>query len=161
MPYVNNNQRDGATSNSHVGSDFEMMALDYFRETEELSLQRNYSVEIGLSSKKSHRFDLGNTKVLVECKAHTWTNGNNVPSAKMSVWNEAMYYFLAAPVKYEKRFFVQKDVSFKRNLTLLQYYLKTYYHLIPDDVVFYDFDLGTKQCDVYDHEHIARFIGSS
>jgi hypothetical protein len=156
MTYVNNNQRDGAISNSHVGSDLERMALDYFGEIEALSLQRNYSVKIGLSSKKLHRFDLGNTKVLVECKAHTWTNGNNVPSAKMSVWNEAMYYFLVASVDYEKRFFVQKDFSTKRNLTLLQYYLKTYYHLIPNDIIFYDFDLDTKQCDIYNHEYIER-----
>ncbi|WP_201087274.1 hypothetical protein [Serratia plymuthica] len=56
------------------------------------------------SIKKSHRFDLGcaEQKILVECKSHRWTIGNNIPSAKLTVWNEAMFYFYSAPAEYRK-----------------------------------------------------------
>lgn len=44
--------------------------------------------------KKKHSFDLGcKDKKIVECKSHKWTSGGNIPSAKLNVWNEAMYYF--------------------------------------------------------------------
>ena len=45
---------------------------------------------------KEHRFDLvsEDSKIVIECKCYTWTNGNNVPSAKMSTLNEAVLYML-------------------------------------------------------------------
>ena len=47
----------------------------------------------------------------------------------MSVWNEAMYYFLAAPSLFRKKLFVLKSV--RNGETLAQYYIKGYAHLIP------------------------------
>jgi hypothetical protein len=56
-----------------------------------------------------------------------------------------MYYFLAAPAEYKKVMFVLRDVSESRSETLLQYYLKTYSHLIPPGVEFWEYDenMGT------------------
>jgi hypothetical protein len=34
--------------------------------------------------------------------------GGNMTSAKMTVWNEAMYYFHVAPSSYRKIFFILK-----------------------------------------------------
>ena len=76
-------------SNAHVGNDFEAATREYFSQLG-IPLQRNYQVSVGLSSKKPRRFDLGSgdPPVLVECKSHTWTGGGNVPSAKLTSWNE-------------------------------------------------------------------------
>ncbi len=101
---------------------------------------RNFPVLVGVSSqKKSHRFDLGaeDPATLVECKSHTWTQGGNMPSAKLTVWNEAMYYFHVAPPQYRKIFFVLKHL--RRNTSLATYYLTNYRHLIPDAVEFWEY----------------------
>lgn len=142
---MNNFQREGAISNAHVGREFERTTKNYFTTTG-LQLHKNIELPIGIDSKKkNHSFDLGNTKdkVIVECKSHRWTQGDNVPSAKMTVWNEAMYYFLVAPADYRKIFFVLKDYSHKRNETLAQYYLRAYAHLIPKGVEIWEYNPDT------------------
>ncbi len=68
--------------------------------------------------------------MIIECKSHKWTSGNNVPSAKMTVWNEAMLYFSLAPESTRKILFVLRDYS-KRNETLAEYYKRLNEHLIP------------------------------
>ena len=138
---VNNCQRLGSTSNSHVGRAFETAAQDYFRQ-KGISLQRGHSVQIGVSSKKNRKFDLGSDDppVLVECKSHTWTRGGNVPSAKMTVWNEAMYLFLLAPTRFQKVLFVLRDFNEERSESLAEYYIRSYSHLIPGDVEIWEYD---------------------
>ena len=81
-------QRKGVESNTQVGRDFEGKARDFFAQ-QGLDLTPGIAVEIGINGRKSHNFDLGDEqkKVIVECKAHTWTEGGNVPSAKMTAWN--------------------------------------------------------------------------
>jgi hypothetical protein len=136
-------QRKGAMSNTQVGRDFEAKAQAFFAQ-QGLKLMLGISVQIGINGRKSHSFDLGSEtpKVLVECKAHTWTEGGNVPSAKLTVWNEAMFFFHAAPEDYRKILFIQHDFSMKRNKTLGKYYIDTYPHLIPSDVEIWEFDEG-------------------
>jgi hypothetical protein len=97
-------------------------------------------------SKKLHKFDLGSASpsLIVECKSHTWTEGGNVPSAKITVWNESMYYFHISPREYRKAFFVSKDYSVRREETLAGYYLRNVEHLMPDDIEFWEFDAGAK-----------------
>src|SRR5712691_10463635 len=100
-------QRVGSVSNAHVGADFERVALEFFAK-QGIVLSRHFRVKLGLSKKKVHCFDLGTAheKIIVECKSHRWTAGARVPSAKMTVWNEAMYYFYLAPSDYRKILFV-------------------------------------------------------
>ena len=111
-----------------------------------INLTKGYSIPVGVGDiKKDHAFDLGcnnpsNGKIIIECKSHTWTSGNNVPSAKITVWNEAMYYFYLAPKDYRKVFFILKDYSSKRRETLGEYYIRTYKHLIPEDVEIMEYD---------------------
>lgn len=102
----NNHQRVGSVSNAHVGRDFESVAQEYFR-GEDVLLGSNYAVAVGVGAEKKNRqFDLGSGEppVLVECKSHRWTASGNVPSAKITVWNEAMYYFHLAPPRFRKIF---------------------------------------------------------
>ncbi|MDX9821189.1 MAG: hypothetical protein RBT20_04595 [Syntrophales bacterium] len=138
-------QRKGAESNAHVGRDFEKKIQKYF-EMQGLALSYGVAVPIGIAGKKSHFFDLGNRdeKVLVECKAHQWTEGGNVPSAKLTVWNEAMFFFYAAPTGYRKLLVVQHDFSSRRNESLGEYYVRTYSHLIPEDVEVWEYDENRK-----------------
>jgi hypothetical protein len=138
----NNYQRVGAVSNARVGRDFESVAQEYFRQQGVL-LGTNYAVAVGVGTdKKNRQFDLGSGEpaVLVECKSHRWTGGDNVPSAKVTVWNEAMYYFHLAPPRFRKVLFVLRDRSERRQETLAEYYVRNYRHLIPRDVEILEYD---------------------
>ena len=135
-------QRVGSKSNAHVGREFERSAQKYFKSVG-VELVENVKIPVGVEEKtKIHAFDLGcnESNIIVECKSHRWTEGGNVPSAKLTVWNEAMLYFIAAPNEYRKIMFVLKDYSSKRKETLAQYYLRTYPHLIPSAVEFWEYD---------------------
>jgi len=135
------NQRVGSVSNAHVGADFEKVAQEFFAK-QGITLERDFSVPVGLSKKKQHRFDLGTTdpKIIVECKSHKWTETGNVPSAKLTVWNEAMYYFHLAPEDYRKVLFVLHDKRATNGESLLAYYRRTFAHMIPDKVEFFEWD---------------------
>lgn len=134
-------QRKGAKSNTAVGSDFESRARNFFAR-QGLDLQPRVKVKIGISGEKPHTFDLGSLKrkVLVECKSHTWTAGGNVPSAKMTAWDQAMYFFYAAPGGYRKILFVLRNYCVRRRETLAHYYFRTHSNLIPDDVELWEYD---------------------
>lgn len=134
-------QRIGAISNAHVGAAFEKVALEYFAKAG-IILTPKFSLQIGLTEEKEHCFDLGADvpMILVECKSHRWTEGAKVPSAKMTVWNEAMFYFQLAPKSFRKILFVLHDKRKGRGESLLSYYRRTYPHLIPKDVEFLEFD---------------------
>ena len=134
-------QREGSVSNAHVGREFEQRVFDYFkREIPDLRL--NFPIEVGHSQKKSHSYDLGSEteKVIIECKSHTWTKGNNAPSAKLTTWDQAMLYFFLSPKIYRKMFVVVRDVNERTNETLLAYYLRLHGHLIPEGVEFWEWD---------------------
>ena len=138
----NHFQRDGSISNSHVGRDFEDRARKALA-TCGLQLNPAHKVPCGLGTvRKDHSFDLGSEdpRVIVECKAHTWTSGGNVPSAKMKNWAEAMFYFHMAPPGYRKIFVVERSVRRGRDESLLSYFLRTQAHMIPPDVEFWELD---------------------
>jgi hypothetical protein len=131
---INNFQRVGSISNAHAGSDFESCTRRFFA-AEGIELTRKFATLIGAGQqKKQHCFDLGSEKppMLVECENHSWTQGGNMPSAKITIWNEAMYYFLLAPAKYRKILFAAKYS--RRSETLASYYLRTHGHMVPDGV---------------------------
>ena len=83
--------------------------------------------------------------MLVECKSHRWTTGGNVPSAKVTVWNEAMYFFHLAPMQYEKVLFVLRHFDARRRESLAEYYVRNYGHLIPNDVKILEYDESTSR----------------
>ena len=136
----NNFQRLGAISNAHAGSEFEGFVRQFFV-AQGVTLLPDFKVEVGVAElKKFHRFDLGsdNPAIIVECKSHNWTTGGNVPSAKITVWNEAMYYFQMAPRRYRKALFTLKSV--RGSETLAAYYIRNFTHLIPRGVEIWEYD---------------------
>lgn len=139
---TNNFQRVGSVSNAHVGRDFEAIAREYFRQSG-IMLESDFAVPLGVATaRKDRKFDLGASKppVLVECKSHRWTSGGNIPSAKITVWNESMYYFHIAPPEFRKVLFVLRDFSEKRQESLATYYVRNYGHLVPSDVEILEYD---------------------
>ena len=123
------------------GAEFEIAVQSFFAK-QELRLQRRFPVELGVNQHKAtHFFDLGsdNPPILVECKCHCWTEGGNSPSAKMSVWNEAMYYFSLAPPNFRKIFVVLK--SLRANSSLANHYISRFGHLIPRGVEMWQYDI--------------------
>jgi len=59
-----------------------------------------------------------------------------------------MYYFLISPKNYKKIFFILRDFSEKRKITLAEYYIKTYKHLIPEDIEFWEYDSDAKKLNI-------------
>jgi hypothetical protein len=144
---MTNHQRIGAISNAHAGREFEADALAYFANEEGLTLSTSFPVSLGVNNlRKLHRFDLGckEPAVLVECKSHNWTETGNMPSAKVTVWNEAMYYFLLAPKHFRKILFVLEARHARQPETLAEYYARINGHLIPQDVSIVEFNPITK-----------------
>ena len=138
----------GNEQNPIKGAEFEKRCFAFFAQNG-IELQRPFRVSVGVNGyKKEHKFDLGseNSKVVVECKCHTWTSGNNAPSAKMSTWNEAMYYFQICPPGYRKIFFVLRSV--KDGQTLSEYYIRRHKELIPDDVEIWEYDTNLEKAEV-------------
>jgi hypothetical protein len=127
--------------NPRRGSNFEDMARIYFRR-KGIILQKNVEIMVGASNKKKiRRFDLGSKDILVECKNHSWTESDNSPSAKLTIWNEAMYYFYTAPKHYRKILFVKET---KRDgISLGHHYINRYSHMIPKKVELWEFNPKT------------------
>jgi hypothetical protein len=144
---MTNHQRKGTNSNAKIGRNFESEVRNYFSRRG-LELQENFPVPIGLGvGKKNHSYDLVSETegLIVECKSHKWTESGNVPSAKMTTWNEVMLYFHASPNRYRKMLVVLRDFNFRRKMTLAQYYIKTNWHLIPPDVQICEYDEFNKE----------------
>lgn len=144
---TNNFQRIGSISNSHFGNEFEQIVLNFFAR-QGLHLTSGFSVPVGAAAvKKVRRFDFGSESppVLIECKSHAWTSGGNIPSAKITVWNEAMYYFQLAPAHYRKILSTLKSV--RRGTTLAKHYVKCYGHMIPFGVEIWEFDTESSEAE--------------
>jgi len=53
---------------------------------------------------KNHKFDLvsSDLKYVAECKCYSWTESDNVPSAKIAHINEAVFYLSFLPKEIQK-----------------------------------------------------------
>jgi hypothetical protein len=137
----NNFQRIGSISNAHVGNDFEDFVRDHFA-AQGLNLIRGFKVPVGIgATKRPRKFDWAATirRSSFECKSHAWTVGGNIPTAKMTVWNEAMYYLYMAPNTYRKLLVTLKSV--REEISLASHYIKCYGHLIRRGVEVWEYDI--------------------
>lgn len=142
---VNNFQREGSESNPEEGRKFVDAVQEYLLQREGVSLQKQFALEVGLSTKKGRKFNLGsaNPPLLVVCKSYTWTKTGNAPSAKLTALNLAMYYFLLAPPEYRKVLFMLRDLTEGKGESLAEYYVRHHRNLIPDDVEIWEYDEGS------------------
>jgi hypothetical protein len=151
MPTDRPHQRKGALSNAHVGRAFEAVARDCLAR-EGVTVTPNFKMRVGINGKtKEHGFDLGSGEplVVVECKSHTWTEGDKVPSAKMTTWNEAMYYFSLTPRQARRILFVLHSERQTSGESLAGYYIRTYSHLIPDGVEIWEYSESTRSHQIH------------
>lgn len=130
-------------TNTLKGSRFEEVAKLLLEEYLQEKLEEQKKVEIGFEEKKEHRFDLGNSNYLIECKAFEWTAKDNNPSGKFSTLRETLYYFLLAPKEY-KKILVLKKSRVKNGETVLDYFIRLNYHLIPKDVEIFEIDMDKR-----------------
>jgi hypothetical protein len=153
-----NFQRIGSASNTQVGADFESAAVAAFA-ARGIAVEPNLAVAVGVGRlRKKHRFDLGSREppILIECKSHRWTTGDNAPSAKLAVWNEAMYYFAIAPLGFRKILFVLRAFSEQRGQTLAEHYIGRYLHLVPEDVEIWEYNEADSSIRPLDLEAARR-----
>ena len=139
-------------SRRQIGASFEQIAKEVISMRKGITLIQDIAIPVGVGDiKKKHKFDLGNLeqKVLVECKHHAWTDTGNSPSAKMTIWNEAMLYFMLLPKEFTNILFVKKSIHLKRSETLANYYFRIYVHLIPENVEIWEYDVETKELKIY------------
>jgi hypothetical protein len=145
-------QRKGSQSNAHVGRSFELSAHKCLV-SEGILASPNFKLKVGIASRlpKEHSFDFGSNQppVIVECKSHRWTEGDKVPSAKMATWNEAMYYFSLAPANYRRILFALRDERKSSGETLVDYYKRTYTHMIPVGVEIWEFNEVAETCKIH------------
>ena len=121
------------SQNPQVGRDFQGRVL----RIAEVYLQKRFieerAVLVGRPAKE-HKFDIvsADKKIVIECKCYTWTNGNNVPSAKMSTLNEAVLYMRSLPEGTRKILAMKRDVRTTNSETLASYYCRICGHLLED-----------------------------
>lgn len=130
-------------TNTFKGSKFEEVTKLLLEEYLHEKLEEQKKVEIGFEERKEHRFDLGNSNYLIECKAFEWTVKNNNPSGKLSTLRETLCYFFLAPKNY-KKILVLKKSGVKNGETVLDYFIRLNYHLIPKDVEIFEIDMDKK-----------------
>jgi hypothetical protein len=146
MPRNRPHQRKGEVSNAHVGAEFERVAKEYLAQ-HGVHTKSGHKVSIGVRQRrKNHGFDLGSHEpsVVVECKSHRWTEGGRVPSAKVAVWNEAMYYFSLLPETTRRILFVLHHRRNGSGESLVEYYLRTCGHLAQPGVEIWEYNEVSK-----------------
>ncbi len=81
-----------------------------------------------------HKFDVvsDDGNVIVECKCYTWTEGGNVPSAKLSTLDEAVLYMRSIPFKAKKIIAIKLAYNSKGTKTLAEYFCDKKGHLLED-----------------------------
>lgn len=131
------------SDNPRVGRDFQRKVLDIAKDRFKMAFVEEKAVLIG-NPPKEHRFDVVSVdgSIIIECKCYTWTNGGNVPSAKMSTLNEAVLYMRSIRTGAKKILALKKDIRVKNKESLAQYYCRTYGHLLYDIEVWEIDDYG-------------------
>ncbi len=83
---------------------------------------------------KNHSFDLvsKDDKIIIECKCYSWTKTDKVPSAKISILDEAVLYMRSAPAGSQKIIVMDKAYSTTHKCTLAKYFVDKKGHLLED-----------------------------
>jgi len=84
---------------------------------------------------QEHKFDLvsADGEIVIECKSYTWTNGQNIPSAKVSTANEALFFL--SRVNAERKMLVMQDDFNHKGQSLVNKYVEWYGGLMDDTEV--------------------------
>lgn len=125
-------------SNYKKGKSFEDLSCKVLTEHFHTEFSdRPAKICIGTNKKKEHVFDFASSdkSIVVECKAYTWTEGDNTPSGKISTFNEAVYFLNFLPKDTIKILCIKKEVNPKHEKSLAEYYVSQYGHIIGDVII--------------------------
>ena len=131
--------------NTAKGKDFQKKASLILKKHYKIGFRIEYSAPIG-NPPKEHKFDFvsDDLQYIGECKNYSWTEGGNVPSAKIGFINEAVFYLQHLP-KEKKRFVVlRRAIDSRHTESLAEYYYRTNKHLL-NDVYIIEIDLITEK----------------
>ena len=126
-------------SNYIIGKEFEDLSCKVLTEHFNTKLRDEVaSIKIGTNEKKEHDFDFASAdqSIVVECKAYTWTEGDNTPSGKISTFNEAVYFLSFLPKDTIKILCIKKAYNSKKGKTLAEYYVNQYGHILGDVFIY-------------------------
>lgn len=129
--------------NPAKGRQFQDLAAKALSARLGVRFQLDYPISIG-DPQEAHRFDLvsEDQRYVGECKNYSWTETGKMPSAKMAYVNEAVLYLSHLPQDTHRFIVMRLDRHAKRAETLVQYYLRTYRHLLKG-LTMYEFDPET------------------
>lgn len=121
------------SENPKVGREFEMLTKKWAENQFGCSFIIGQAVDIGIPP-KPHKFDLVSKDegIVVECKCYTWTEGGNVPSAKLATLDEAILYMRSISRPAHKIIVMQYAWNEKKGVSLAEYFCEKKGHLLDD-----------------------------
>lgn len=137
------------SENTAKGRIFQQTAAKILTSYFEVTFYTEYSVAIG-NPPKNHKFDLvsENLKYVGESKNYCWTEGGNIPSAKMGFLNEAVFYLQHLPKETRRFVVMRRDIHPKRNESLAKYYFRINQHLL-NEVFIIEIDIETETVQIF------------
>jgi len=117
--------------NTSKGREFQLLAARCLSDHLHTKFITEHAISIG-SPPKPHHFDLASidNKYIGECKNFSWTEGNNIPSAKMTTINEAVFYLQHVPSDKIRFVILRRDINNKRRESIAEYYYRINKHLL-------------------------------
>ena len=121
------------SENPKIGRRFQEKVKQWFEMNEKTTFELEYPILIGYPA-KLHKFDIADKsqKIVIECKSYTYTNTGNIPSAKLTTLNEAIFYFSFLSTETEKVLVMAYATHPRRKETLAEYYIRINGHLLGD-----------------------------
>ena len=119
------------SENPKIGREFQERVKKWFEMSKEMPFELEHPILIGYPA-KLHKFDIADKaeKMVIECKSYTYTSTGNIPSAKLTTLNEAIFYFSFLPTVTEKVLVMAYATHPKRKETLAEYYVRINGHLL-------------------------------
>ena len=123
-------------SNVARGDQFQLLTKQVMEKALGIPLKAEVPVKIG-SPPHPHRFDLASpdSRVIIECKAHTWTNTGNIPSAKLTTLREALFYMTFLAEDTVKVLAMARSTHMKRQESLAEYFVRLNVQFLADVTV--------------------------
>lgn len=133
--------------NPAKGRDFQDAAAKILGDFFHVGFRLEHRVPIG-HPPKQHKFDLvsDDGRYVGESKNFSWTEGGNVPSAKLAFLNEAVFYLQHLPADVCRFVVMRRDVRLNGE-SLAEYYFRINRHLLSGVLVI-EVDRSTNEVSV-------------